>query len=87
MYNIFDQNDRNQNGLLDMAEYNSFMKSYQAQRNKRFGTEIVHEDTFITEWFKAQNQLTPEEQGISKDDLYRSDKIQMAVIARMVQSQ
>jgi hypothetical protein len=60
------------------------MKAYQKQRNKRFGTEIVHEDTFISEWFKAQNQLTPEEQGISKDDLYRSDKIQMAVIARMV---
>ena len=28
MYNIFDQNDRNQDGVLDPAEYNSFMKLY-----------------------------------------------------------
>ena len=84
MFEIFDQHDKNGNGLLDETEFKGYMRSYALYREKKFGGQIPFDDACIHQWYQAQNALSPDVNGISKDDLRKSDKIQIACVLRML---
>ena len=76
---MFDKADANKDGVMDEAEFKVFVKSFEDYRANKYGDVPRFDDATLGQWWTVQNKITPGVEGISKDDLVKSDIIMGAI--------
>ena len=76
---LFDKADANGDGVMDQAEYTVFVRSFEDYRANKYGDVPRFDEPTLGQWWTVQNKITPGVEGISKDDLVKSDMIMGAI--------
>ena len=71
----FDIADGNKNGVLDEAEFKTFMQFMCANMKQRFGENERGDNNEEALWFAAYQRMTPERDGISLADFKGAEKL------------
>ena len=64
---------------MDQEEYKVFVRSFEDYRANKYGDVPRFDDATLVQWWTAQNKITADKEGISKDDLIKSDIIMGAI--------
>ena len=76
---MFDKADANKDGVMDLEEYTVFVRSFEDYRANKYGDVPRFDEATIAQWWIVQNKITPGVEGISQQDLVKSNQF-MAVI-------
>ena len=67
----FAECDKNENGVLELSEFKTFMDKSCENRRKRFGEAIPHDDREKQEWYDAYNGINSDKEGVSMEDFMK----------------
>ena len=68
---IFDNNDENRDGLLDIDEFYAYEDELYDDRVDAYGSFFYWEGEELDLWFEAQDALSPDVDGVTMDDIAR----------------
>jgi len=71
----FAECDANKSGVLDLAQFKTFLSKNNENMKRRFGESVKGDDREDAEWYAAYNCLTAGKEGVSKDDLIQGRMI------------